>query len=66
MVFFPIGSIVTNFGALAMVVGHFEAADGQLSDYDGHLVLRELSADGRRFKSQGKWIADPAKCQYTR
>lgn len=59
---FSLGSLVVNFGTTAMVVGFFQAADGQPSVHDGHPILRAVSADRRRFVGD-KWVADPAKCE---
>lgn len=54
-----LGQVVVNFGTTAMVVGFFKAAGGP-SEHDGSPILRELSADRRRFIGD-KWIADPSK-----
>ena len=58
---FPLGTLVVNFGITAKVVDHFKAADGQPSPQDGWPILREMSADRRRFIG-GKWLANPALC----
>lgn len=59
---FSLGSVVVNFNTAAMVVGFFKSADGTPSVHDGHPILRELSADRRRFIGD-KWVADPTKCE---
>lgn len=59
---FPLGTLVVNFGATAMVVEHFTAADGQPCEQSGWPILREMTSDRRHFRRSGKWLADPAKC----
>lgn len=46
---YPIGSVVRNFGEIAVVVGYHETSN--------YLILRRLWNDG------SKWLADPDKCQ---
>lgn len=64
MNFFPLGSVVVNFGTTAKVVGHFAAADGRPCQETGWPILKALGANGK--PRGGKWLADPSKCEPTR